>query len=391
MGLERKERGFTLTELALALAILGLLFASLIRMSVTAQQEFRQKREYLNVYAFEKGLKTSFTSIVNAFESVCSRIPSDATPSWSWGWRHPSCNGTSPLPVFVGGERIRYFLNLNSVPSSASLVNQIASAYTPYCTLVARGSNFLDLLCPGLRGMAYVIGNSRVAQFHPPGTDLNSLVSPVVQIVVAREMVDGTVQNVTYQIDLADVWDARRRYSLAKLYTIRDALKRFHNQKLAREAGNTLPGGLSTADDELVPWFWQVFANTQANANLLCSRNTATGVCDNLNSSAVWSGVTDASAWRRIVQNVLNGEWKYTTDGFGNPLRIVPLKEACSGTNLNLCTSPTPPVPQDNYANVTAVLPPYTTVIYSRVAIAGTNCADLSTPAPDFCRLFIVY
>ncbi|MBX6424114.1 hypothetical protein [Thermosulfurimonas sp. F29] len=388
-GGKRRILGYSLTELAFGLAIFGLVMLGVMRLYTSLKETENLSRERYHAYVFERGVKTAFVAILDAFESVCGRIASDWTADYGWGWGNPACVNTSPLPVYAGADLIRYDVDLASLPATAraSLTTSIRDAFGPWCRLQGTTATTLTLLCPGVVNLQYDAGAGLVARYHVPGTPLDSRQVPTVVLTVRRRYESsGAVEQVVYRISLADVWEERRAYSRRKLYEVVRALRDFYNTKLTRETENTAPTGLNSADDVLVPWFWEVFGDDAAQVqSALCNR--AGGVCANLNTNNIWRSALARRAlfWRRIVQNIASIDWRHTVDGFGNPLNIYPILSQCPGLRPDTCAVNAPPVPQSNYDGVSPWLPPFSTAVYTQF------CNDLTVAQPDYCRVLVVY
>lgn len=389
------RKGFTLIEITMVLVIIGMLSIMFLRWSRSATDDMTVKQEYLNAYIFEKGIKLSLIGILDSFEGVCGNIPGDGQASFGWGWGSASCANTSPLPT-AAGNTIVYSVNFGSLSAAAatSLQNTIASSFAPMCTVNTTTATSMTLFCGStFSDLKYDTSGGLVATYHTPGTDFNSLDTPVPVLSVTRKYAEGNAQETkTYRLSLADVLQQRNAYTTSKMENVGKVLKNLYNTKLTLETINTAPGGLNNVDDELSPWFWEGFGDDGALATTtVCIKNAATGVCDNLNTNNIWrSTAGDALLWRRLITGRLNGDYKYTVDGYGNALRIIPIISQCAGTNMALCTPSAPQVPSQPYSGA-SVKPPYATLIYNRVTSGGINCADTSTQAPSSCRYSIVY
>lgn len=390
------RRGFTLIETILATVIMAIVTVGVIRWSHKTADDVTVKEEQLYAYHFEAGIKNSMVAILDTFEGVSGTISSDAISSFQWGWKNPSCNGTSLLPV-ASGKNIVYSINFGalSATDATALKNKIVSAYGSACKIVSSTTTSLTLSCGGtFNNLQYDSSAGIVNQYHASGSNFDFLDNPIPVLTLDRRYTQGDFQEIkTYRISLSDIIQDRNAYTARKLQEIGKILKTFYNTKLTIETLNTAPIGLGTADDELIPWHWEIYADNASTATTaVCSKNTITGVCDNLNTNNIWrSTAGDALLWRRLIAGHLAGNYKYTVDGFGNPLKIIPILSQCAGTNLSACSVVAPAVPQTPYPYSATVRPPYTTLIYSEVAGNGINCADLANQAPETCRYSIVF
>lgn len=391
------RRGFTMLEMVFVLAIMGLILLAFVKWVLQTSDNAMVKEEYLNAYRFEAGIKNSFIAVLDTFEGVCGNIPSDATSSMAWGWAGAGCTGTSPLPTRSGNSLV-YSIDFGSLSAGmqTSLKNKIAAAYAPMCVVSGSTATSLTLYCgPSFTDFQYDTAGGLVNRYHTPGTNLDMIDTPIPVLTITRRYAQGNqTETKTYRLNMADVWQQRMAHGIDKMTNVAKMLKNLYNLKLARETANTAPAGLNSIDDELTPWFWVAFGDDAgAAATTICAKNTTTGVCDNLDIANIWRSTTgDALLWRRLIAGVAGGDFKYTVDGFGNPLRLYPILSQCGNTNLGLCSAVTAPSsPREPYPISATIKPPYTSLIYSTVVSGGVNCADTSTQAPLGCRYPIVY
>lgn len=396
--MKQSRSAFLLTEMALALALMGVLMWGFMKYKGNADDDAMVKQEYLNAYRFEAGLKNSMVAILDTFEPVCGNIGNDTVVSMAWGWGNAVCTGTSPLPV-KSGNNIVYSINFGSLPSAAAqaaLKNKIASSFAPMCKVASSNATSLSLFCgSNIVSFQYDTSAGLVNTFHTPGTNFNHLETPVPVLTLRRQYTQGDVtENKTYRLQLQDVFDMRTSYSTEKMQNVGKMLKNVYNLKLAQETSNTAPTGLNSIDDEYTPWFWVAFGDNAGLAGTTsCSKNTSTGVCDNLNTPNIWrSTVGDSLLWRKLIAGYAGGDYKYTVDGFGNALRIYPMLSQCNGlTDLSLCSVTAPAVPREPYPISATVKPPYTTVIHSNLSSGSIDCKNLASQAPIGCRYPVVY
>lgn len=389
----------TVIESTFALILSIILFAGLMYFVNTFVDNETQKKERYTALMLENGIKANFSKILDTFEPISSIISSDNSSSMSWGWANPNSINTSPLPVYIGNHQIRYNVDLGSITNSSekqSLINSISGAFGGVCTLDSTTATTITLTCDSIiNNIQYNTASGLVTQYHTPGSTFNYLDTPIVVATFTREYTSGLTDTKTYNISLADVFDKRKTYSIAKLYETSSAMKTFYNQKLALETSNTYPSGLNTIDDAIVPYQWELLGDSNSVSTALCIRDTGSGVCVNLNTNDIWrnslGASPDALIWRRVIQNALQGQTKYSVDGFNNPLRMLLIANQCGSANLDACSQTPPPVPSDNYAILTTLRAPYSTLIYSRVANGSVNGADTSTSAPTSCRFYFTY
>jgi len=147
---------------------------------------------------------------------------------------------------------------------------------------------------------------------------------------------------------------------------------------------------LSTADSTFVPWIWQALATTQGNTLTLCNNATT---CSSIVPGTQWATAAQVSsfaeAWLLVAQNLMSSNLVYVADAFGDPLRIVPIANGCTG-DVSGCVPSTnvPPLPQGGYLSALvsagyAWRPPYNSLIVSPLC-TGTSSY------PDFCRWTVI-
>lgn len=368
-----KERGFTLVELALSLAILSVITLATFKLLTRVRADAQLSQERYRVYVLERAIKTSFLDVVSVVERNC--FPSsDSFSVLSWGYLHSSCGNTSPLPYLSSTSVLRYDVNLGLDPS---LRNRIVGNFVGACVLQRTdNSTYLELFCPDLISLTY----DGATRFHSLSNHFPTHPPSRVEVQIRRR---GWTNPITYTLSLDDLFQERQRYSVQKMQELMEKLRSESQYLSNAEFNNPPPTGLPSGDDVLVPYFWKVFSNDYSNAkNTLC--NTGGGnTCTNYTSSVWRTGtVSQTLLLRRVVQNLMNGEVRYYTDGFGNAVSLVPFVSRCS-SSLSSCSVSSPPVPQRFYSpNPT---PPYTSVLYNFWG------RDTSNPAPLFDRYYVVH
>lgn len=349
------EKGFTLIELALGLAVLSIVTLATVRFIFSVKRDTAQAQERYKVLTLQRAIKNSFNEIVSMVENRCYP-ENDGYSPLSWGYRHPSCQNTSPLPYLSGQGVLRYDVNLND----PSLLNRIVSNFSGVCVLQRTDNQtFIELFCPDLISLTY----DGVRRFHTPNTPFPTDRSPSVEVQVRRQ---GFSNPISYAFSLDDLFQERRSYSLKKFQDLMERLRSESQYLSNAEFNNPPPSGLPSGDDVLVPYFWKVFSDDYARAkNTSC--NTGGGnTCLNYDNT-VWrrGTLSQTVAIRRVIQNLMNGEVKYYTDGFGNAVSLIPFISQC-GNDLQTCQASAPPVPSKYYLpNPT---PPFVSVLYNEFA-----------------------
>jgi len=358
------KRGFSLVEISLGLAILSIITLTILRLISTIKQDTAQAQERYQVLTLQKAIKNSFLEVVSMVENSCYP-ENDGYSPLSWGYRHPRCQNTSPLPYMPSQGVLRYDVNLSNDPR---LLNRIVSNYSGVCVLQRTDNQtFVELFCPNLLSLTYDTN----ARFHSPNNPFPTNTAPTVIVNVRRE---GFSNPIRYTFSLDDLFQERRNYSLKKFQDLMERLRTESQYLSHEEFNNPPPRGLPSGDDVLVSYFWKVFSDDYNRAkNTLC--DTAGGnVCVNYDAVVWRRGILSQTvAIRRAVQNLMNGEVKYFTDGFGNAVSLIPFVSQC-GNDLSTCQAFSPPVPQKFYSpNPT---PPFVSVLYNefgRDKNASTN------------------
>lgn len=391
MQYKKTSSAFTMIEMVFVIIIVSLLYAAILKSTQKTTQE-RAVYEELNFYKnIDSAFKETFLDILDTFEPICSVIPSDATNRWGWG--HPSCATTSPLPVFstTGGKRlINYSIQFTSLSAGQqiALENKIIGSFNGVCTKESKTNTQLSLYCPKVLGVTYSTTGAFVATSHTVGSPIDPQNAPTVRISYNRQSEIGTFAAGTtppnYDFSLGDIFIQRRNYSLTKMNEIRQTLKNFYHNELTKEFNNAPAIGLHSMDDEFVFWAWKVFGDNASSIRNLCT--VVGGTCSNLNSNNIWRSSLSGKGLfvRKMISNILNGDNKYSVDGFGNQLNIYPIASQCGGADFASCAVVAPPIPADNYI-AGSVTPPYTSVLY----VQGFGARGTTTPA--YTKMYLTY
>ncbi len=377
--------GFSIIETGMAIALVGIVTVSAITYLRSANRTAQIQMEIDYKATFEEGMKSSFESILDTFEPICSSITSDAQSKWGWG--SSQCDATSPFPTYLAPEKIRYRIEFSSLSAQnkKALENDIVGAYSPYCTLDSVTNTQIDLRCPNLNNLTYDLGGGAVASAHTVATDIDPTAVPVTTITIMRREGDGTYSPQTHNISFLDVYEKRRQFSIEKMSAIQSVLKTYYNNQLSLEVANSPTTGLNSIDDEFVPWQWKSFGdNTSSVLGSIC--DTAGGnTCSNLNTDNIWRNSLsgDGLYMRRIVVNLLSGDFRLTTDGFGNQMTFYPFMSQCANNDITTCAVTAPPVPQKDYFNI--MRPPYVSALYI------DTFKDKTVVAPAYGRVYISY
>lgn len=385
--------GFTLIELILSMAIIAVLFASLVPMINSAKEDEGQRKEFAFYESMEDGIKQSFISILDAYEPAAGTVTSDATTTWGWG----RIRSTSPFPWWLGSKKIRYSLDSRGISSTQRnrLIQTIIGSFHGVCTQSSLSGNNLDLMCPKLSNLNYTFGGGAVARAHTLGTDLNPSSVPTVRLGFKRRSPTGFTPeaswvNQTHTFTMADVYSLRQNYSFKKISEIRRSLRRWFVSKLSLELKNGAPGGLNSIDDTIIPWEWMLTGGNGSAAHRATIFGSGSkcihsgSVCSNINSGGIglWpsGSIKYGRVARRISSYMFHGDKKYNVDGFNNQLMIHPLSNTC-GTNLTTCSVTAPVSPRDNYSG---------TAPYSAAIFIGTF-GNTGTNAPEYGRTYVVF
>lgn len=383
------RRAYTLVEMSLSVIIMSIVTIGILYALRDSKSNYDRAIEKAFVNNFEYALKNSFESIVNILEPICGNIATDN--QGEWGWAHASCQNSSPYPELYAKNKLVYYIDFASIPAAQGnkLENAIVGSYAPYCKKDQGASNNARLVldCAHLKALNYDTAGGNVNNPKPAdGSSIDQADIPTVNFTYERIYIDGTKEDRDYSFNMADVYQKRREYSLDKFSDIKGAMKDYYEKRMTMEVLNTPPTGLHSVDDEYVPWQWLVFGDGGDPYNYpLCDR-AGGDTCQNLNNNNYWrsgTGIDRALIMRRIVTDLLNGENRYSVDGFMNKVMFYPFISQCGGSDLNSCAIDAPDLPQKDYYNRADI--PYTSVLYT------DNCADLTVAKPEYCRLNIVY
>ncbi len=370
-----KRKGFTLIELTVSLIIISVVWVGFLKFLQIQKEENNVNRELAGFEIFQNAIKRNFITILNDFQPVCSNIPTDATSEW--GWSHASCKNTSPFPVLDstnGGRKIKYNIDFNSlaIAKQNELKADLEKNFNGVCSLNSSSNSDIILDCPKITNLQYDTGAGfSTASPHTLGSDIDPSVVPMVRVTYDRVSEIGSFQT-TDDLDftLNDLYTYRRNITINKLDEIKTAMKAFHDGKLAVEFQTPPPGALHSMDDEMVPWFWQIFGDKVDTRTTYCI-DSGSGVCNNLDNNNYWrtSGLSYKGLYmRRIAQNLFSGDLSHSIDGFGNKIMLYPFAEQCTTNDLSTCSVTRPPVPQRDYYKLGAPKPPFTTVLYTKTS-----------------------
>ncbi len=423
----RSSSGFSLIETSLALVIMSIILAASFKLINTYTMQTNVNQQAYNISSLANAIKENAKLIMDASMTVCANI-TNAYSNDAWGWRHTSCLNTSPFPIYnVTTNLLTY--NIDTANFS-SQVNSIVTNISPYCPFSSQATTTVSFSCAGLAitGLQYQTlasgpGNTATPSnnteantvniFPVPHTNatnadfLNFLDFPTAVYIQYMETLSNSgqtishydmindqsnVPNFAYRLDMTDLYLDRVKKTRDNMITLDAALKGYAIGNMTSEFENVPPNGLASKDVFFVPWIWQALAATQKNSLTLCS-DAAT--CSSIVSGAQWAtaaqSATFADVWVLITANLMSSSLVYVVDAFGNPLRLLPLANGCTG-DVSGCvpSTNTPPLPQQNYlaAMVSASYtprPPYTALIVSPL------CMTNPTTYPDWCRWTVVY
>ena len=423
----RSSIGFSLIEMSLALVIMSIILAASFKLINTYTMQTNVNQQACNISSLANAIKENAKLIMDASMTVCTNI-TNAYSNDAWGWRHTSCLNTSPFPIYNTTTNLLTY-NIDTANFS-SQVNSIVTNIAPYCPFSSKAATTVSFSCSGLAitGLQYQtltsgpgntstpannMGANTVNVFPTPHASstnadfLNFLDFPSAvyiqytetlansgQTISHYDMINAqsNVPNFAYRLDMTDLYLDRVKKTRDNMITLDAALKGYAIGNMTSEFQNVPPNGLSSKDTFFVPWIWQALAATQANTLTLCNNSTT---CNSIVSGTQWATAAQAAAyaevWMLITTNLMASNLTYLCDAFGNPLRIVPIANGCTG-DVSGCvpSTNTPPVPQGGYLNAMTTAdytprPPYTGLIVSPL------CTGATTMYPDFCRWTVVY
>lgn len=429
MSRSANRSGFTFIEMAIAMALMSLVLAGAWRLINSYNMQSRSNNQAYKISMLANAIKSNAKVILDAAGTVCTNITS-STSNDVWGWRNASCVNTSPFPVYNISTNVLTY-NMDTA-NFANAVNTVINTVGQYCSYTGQTATTVTFNCSALlvTGLQYKTSvypvvntytttpgivsslNGANVTFIPPHNSnssadflnfldfpsavyiqYNQYLSNTGSTVNHNDMLNGpNPLNYAYQLDLTDLYLDRVKKTRDSLIALDAALRGYGISKMTSEFENVPPGGLSSKEVFFIPWIWQVLASTQADTLTLCNNSTT---CSSIVSGSQWATsaqvATYADAWVLITTNLMTSNLAYTADAFGNPLRIVPLSNGCTG-DVSACLANNngqPPLPEQNYLSTMvssgyAPRPPYTSLMVS--PLCTSNAAY-----PDFCRWTVVY
>ena len=423
----RNNKGFSLIEMSLSLVIMSVLLAAVFKLYNTYSMQTTVAQQSYNITSLGTQIEYNAKLILDAAMLECTNITT-ATANDGWGWRSSLCQNTSPFPTYTIATNLLTY-NIDTA-NFANTVNTIIANIGPYCSYGGQNATQVTFNCSNLAitGIQYQTTSSgpggtatpasntsadTVNIFATPHTNatnadfLNLLDFPSAMFIQYTETLTNTgatishydminattnIPNKAYTQNFTDLYLDRMKKTRDNLLTLDAALRGFAISSMTSEFENVPPNGLASKDVFFVPWIWEVLAATQANSLTLCNNATT---CSAILSGAQWATAAQttsfADVWLLITQNIMSSNLVYAIDAFGDPLRIIPISNGCTG-NVSACvpTTNTPPAPQGTYltALTTASFtprPPYTSLIVSPL------CTANGITYPDFCRWTVVY
>ncbi|MGD0282549.1 MAG: prepilin-type N-terminal cleavage/methylation domain-containing protein [Dissulfurispiraceae bacterium] len=440
----RSSSGFSLIEMSLALVIMSIILAASFKLinTYTMQTNVNQQGYYISLLA--QAIKNNARLIMDAAMTECTQFMTTSYSNDYWGWRDSHCQNTSPFPAYNISTKVLTY-NIDTA-NFASTVSTIIYNINPSCAYTGQTATTVTFNCaplgitglqyqtsvypaantyantgcpsgtpncnrPGIVSSAASWGGTTVT-FSPPNTtgansdflnfldfpssvwiQYNEYLSNTGQTVSHNDMLNGSNPGVyAYSLNMTDLYLDREKKSRDNLVVLDAALRGYAIGNMTSEFENVPPNGLSSKDTFFVPWIWQALATTQPNTLTLCNNSTT---CSSIASGAQWATASQAGSfadvWLLLTQNLMSSNLTYAADAFGNPLRIVPVNNGCTG-NVSGCVPSTnlPPLPQQNYLTAMssagyAPRPPYASLIVSPLCTGGT------TTYPDWCRWTVVY
>lgn len=410
MGRENRERGFTLTEVILSLAVTMLVLSGIFLFFTSLNASIENSRKRANLIRLADGIKKSAKFIIEVYTPYCTTNITNS--AFGWGWKHPNCSGVRIFPV-LSGNTLTFEFNegILSQQDRNRLKYGIASFFD-FCRVDVSQVNKVIVTCSEFDAIYYCRGDvsncnslsNLVTVVHVPGQSYDYVANRVVALVVEYTEVGrlgkgGIVHRVGNTdpfspaiLDFGDFYQEMDQKNYKKFIDIYNALKRYEVTKRVLEMKNTAPTGLDEINDYFIPWVYQITANSETNAYAIC--NDSNGNCANLQSNSYWNrgiGATDMLSFMRNIVNYLLRDNSYFVDAWGNPIgvEILANPQNCRllypGSSINCIRISNPPYPQKNYDTLFPHRPPFVGFIYSEF------CWDLNNISQSVCRLPIVY
>lgn len=319
-------KGFSIAELLVVLSVAAVMLA-------IGNVWFKQLQNLRGVDYTQEVVSTLHQAMVNTFFDNIKY-----SEDYCYGWNNGSCANLTLFPIVVNPTTLQF----NTFDTN--VINMLARAG---CIVNGNAPNFT---------VECYDGWGQLLQFSESNyQNLGSNYTLPYQNQFFSLTVNDPKTNATYNITLDKeiTWALSR--TTEKVSQLASAIKNYVRIRKIQELGNPCdngngtpndpPGGLYSDDIALIPWIWQA---TGYNPLTLCSGITDTTNncgCVSLDNSTAWPQgsnicvLNQQSDVDNFLKNLNLGN-KYATDGFGNPLTIVPLADS-NGNPIN-CPPPYP-------------------------------------------------
>ena len=323
-----KRKGVTAMEIVIAMVFISFLLGIVAEWRRGVDIRTRTEITLKRIEAYQQAVERLYFANLDYVRNNC------------YGWTDPLCSNLSLTPRVLNPTTLEI----------RTWDNTIVNLFVQAGCRVAGAAPVYSVTCYDGWGHPFVLNDENA---HIPGTVYTA---PYVGRVYALYVQPSKGSRVAIVLDKE--FDYSKTLTDQVLNTLGNAIVRFVQQKRnveldnvcdSRSGGTFDPvGGLGSWDDTMVPWVWEIVSQ---NPTALCSGIETPTNCgctsfvnnNNWERSANYCVIDTRAEMQRVLNNLALG-WNYATDGFGNPVTIVPLADS-NGNPIN-CP---PPRPQPSY------------------------------------------
>jgi hypothetical protein len=323
------RKGITAMEVVIAMVFISFLLGLFAEWKRGVDVRIRTETTLKRVQAYQQAIERLYFANLTYVKNNC------------YGWTDGFCVSISLTPRVIN----------NTTLEVRTWDESVINLFTQIGCRVSGTAPVYDITCYDGWGYPFTLNDENE---HTPGTVYTAPYDGRVYVLYVQP---SKGQRVAIALDKE--FDYSKTQTDQILNTIGNAIVRFVQQKRNAELNNVCDstgggsfdpaGGLGSWDDTVIPWVWEIVSQDP------------TGICSGVEvptSGCGCSSFADTAFWetdnaycvvdeRGEIQRVLNNlglSFYYATDGFGNPVVIVPIADA----NGNPVHCP-PPRPRPNY------------------------------------------
>lgn len=343
----KNHKGFAIAEIIVGIAIMAVTLTSIAMLMNKSIRVKKTSEALTSIKKITEALEITYREATAYNELNCA------------GWGDGNCASGKITPTITNSTTISAWLPTQSGQKAWD---------TAGCTLTSGGNNNFSIVCQSGYGVDFTFANAANTQT-AGGMYLNGYNKTPYAIQISVTIPGGTT-------NIQETWSSgyldAEYYEKAnqKILSLLRALKSYHFNKMLYEANNNVctagAGGLSSTDDALIPWVWQLTATTPTNAQSKCS-GIESGNCGCASfTSSIWNNTTaylqiDTPTEINTILDNMGLDRMYRTDSYGNLLTLRLLA--------------------DRNGDALTVLPARPKVTYSDCLPSGTAPATCSTGA----------